>query len=491
MKWNEIIEASGKNKTKPKIKTKRWNNEAVKERIKNKAMNQWITESWLTENVNSNWTNWRMNDWLNERITEWLNASLHPWLTEWLNATSTLSHPFFCEVTPLKLLLDASSLSSLICNSNLFAQLSLQCVDEPPAAARHSSVAHKFTAGLSPSTFLGMFSADRALATVSCAFFRPRLPRVARSCAENHMFEQNRSSHYSLISALFFNSISRSKPAPVETQTSLGDPWSHHACKLTGSHTSILSRKCTCSWTTTVIYCFHFATTVATSVVDMKMWKLTIDICPELGSLLTKFRLMKLICLGYFDRTRYRLSRCSSTVQYSMSQEYETAQPCDLLWPSETVQFIAQKIEISERPATCWILGPALILSMVQEERNGTSESLCKCESTGPVYRSTISLQTKRLQKSSRKGWPIFHLPAIWTIWLRTSDCKEPGLKKHVPCISKGMSVRRCIVLPTGSLIYALAFGNGILARNPAHIWACPKMGDVPNPLIFLCFQSF
>ena len=34
MKWNEIIEASGKNKTKPKIKTKRWNNEAVKERIK-------------------------------------------------------------------------------------------------------------------------------------------------------------------------------------------------------------------------------------------------------------------------------------------------------------------------------------------------------------------------------------------------------------------------------------------------------------------------
>ena len=123
--------------------------------------------------MNSNWTNWRMNDWLNERITEWLNASLRPWLTEWLNATSTLSHPFFCEVTPLKLLLDASSLSSLICNSSLFAQLSLQCIDEPPAA-RHSSVAHKFTAGLRPSTFLG-------------AFFRPRLPRLARSCAEKHV----------------------------------------------------------------------------------------------------------------------------------------------------------------------------------------------------------------------------------------------------------------------------------------------------------------
>ena len=217
----------------------------------------------------------------------------------------------------------------------------------------------------------------------------------------------------------------------------------------------------------------------------MKMWKLTRDICPELGSLLTKFRLMKLICLGYFDRTRYRLSRCSSTVQNSMSQEYETAQPCDLSWPSETVQFIAQKIEISERPATCWILGPALILSLVQEERNGTSESLCKCESTGPVYRWTISLQTKRLQKSSRKGWPIFHLPAIWTMWLRTSDCKKPGLKKHVPVFRKGCLCGAALCYQQGALSMFSSLVTEIGMKPCAHLGVsknggCPKSVNLP-----------
>ena len=49
----------------------------------NEAMNQWITESWLIEHVNSDWTNWKMNFWPNDIITEWLNA------------TSTLSYPFF------------------------------------------------------------------------------------------------------------------------------------------------------------------------------------------------------------------------------------------------------------------------------------------------------------------------------------------------------------------------------------------------------------
>ena len=83
--------------------------------------------------------------------------------------------------------------------------------------------------GLRTSVFPILTANRRALATVSCTFWRQR-------------FEN------------------------------LGDPWGHHTCKNSGSHTSMVlpaNSHASGFRTVTIVYCFHLPTAVGTSVVDM------------------------------------------------------------------------------------------------------------------------------------------------------------------------------------------------------------------------------
>ena len=103
-------------------------------------MNEWMWRNdWMNE-----WTNERTNEWMNERTNEWMNGWMDGWMNEWRNAWMSFKKINYQEIVIFR-----------------------------PHLPK--------VPWLWPCQILTIFTWNGALATVSCAFCRPHLPKVLRT----------------------------------------------------------------------------------------------------------------------------------------------------------------------------------------------------------------------------------------------------------------------------------------------------------------------
>jgi hypothetical protein len=133
-------------------------------------------------------------------------------------------------------------------------------------------------------------------------FFRPHLPKVVRMCVFQHFL---RNWALASVSCTFYRRLFQIEACTRgNTDPPTRDPWGHHTrkkqwfvrhCAPTLCQTQVHALlDCYCD----LIYCFHLPTAVASSMINILTWRLTMDIHPYLGSLRTKLSLKVLQLIG-------------------------------------------------------------------------------------------------------------------------------------------------------------------------------------------------
>ena len=131
-------------------------------------VSEWVTD-WLTE-----WMNERMNEWTNERMNEWTSERVNEWMSEWVNermnewTVNEWTNEWINQSTNQSI---NQSSNQSISQSMKFADLIFQFFFTIFMWNRAPKV-------LGDWSFLTFSSANRALATVSCTFCQPHLPKV-------------------------------------------------------------------------------------------------------------------------------------------------------------------------------------------------------------------------------------------------------------------------------------------------------------------------
>ena len=258
-KRNEHENGNGNENEWTNERTNEWMNESTKQRT-NEAMNQWINESM------NQWTNEPMNQWIKESMNQCITESMDQWINEicrphlpkltalkpsafklfmWNRALPTVSCTFCpCQKKTLRtcafvcgFYVKSSSRYSLVhilpaSSSKSAPNMSYFCGFYVKSSSRYSLV-HILPTSSSKSVpnmsiCFPIWKWNRALATVSCTFRRPHLPKVLRTWQLFNTFKRKSSSRYSPVHVLLIEAHNRGNRDPTSANTEATLPEKKH-----------------------------------------------------------------------------------------------------------------------------------------------------------------------------------------------------------------------------------------------------------------------
>ena len=173
-------------------------------------MDDWINEG-MNECVNewmNGWVNEWMNEWMNERVNEWMNVWMNEWMDEWMSERmdewnhwtnesinalidmKELKHMRWSEWIEMNVLTCMSWNEWIDMNKKGMTGTEWIDMDDLKLRKRNNQWIDKKWVDMNILTWrngqsdrkpwIYVFMWHRALATISCAFCRPHLPKVFR-----------------------------------------------------------------------------------------------------------------------------------------------------------------------------------------------------------------------------------------------------------------------------------------------------------------------